>query len=562
MKKILICVILILAFLLRFISIGNFPVGFNADEASFGYDAYSILKTGKDQWGNSLPIVLKSFGDYKSPVYSYLTIPSVAIFGLNVFATRLPNVIIGTLSVFVLFLLVNKIVEMSSLNKEKISQWLGIFSAVILALNPWSVMMGRGAFEANLATLFLPLGIYFFLKAQEKNNFYVWSVIAFGINLFTYHSAKFITPLVLMGLILIFRKKIFSIPYKKLIVPSVLIIFFFGALVYSFVIGGGARIAERSITQGALEQGFDERMKALSDGVNPVVGKILHNRYQVIVGRFVFNYFQYYSPKFLVKDGAGDASYGMIPGIGVVNPLEFILFFGILPLLIFEKKSRTLLLALIIWLLITPLSAALATGIGYSGNRAEGMIPVLQIVGTMGLLGWVLLIRKIKIPLKYVFIVFAGIFVFGIYSFINSYFKVPNNLVLRQEIYGSLDAATWLSKNSNDRDVFVSRSLTEAQIFVAFANKWDPKDFQKHTKSWGFDESKLSWVDQLPSYSLGNYTFKSIDPKVDMVGNKLVVVRADEFGGEQIPVKTFRYPDGTANIYVIDTNQKIYAQAN
>jgi 4-amino-4-deoxy-L-arabinose transferase-like glycosyltransferase len=554
--------ILVVAFLLRVVQIGNFPVGFNADEASFGYDAYSILKTGKDQWGSSFPVVLKSFGDFKSPVYSYLAIPFIGAFGLNIITTRVPNVIIGTLSVLALYLLVNKIVEMSGLGKGKISKWLGVVAAAILAVNPWSVMMGRGAFEANLITFFLPIGIYFFLKGLRNNKFFVWSVVFLGINLFTYHSAKLITPLLLIGLVLIFRKQLFAIGFKKLFIPAILFLLFLSGLVYSFVIGGGSRIAERSITQGALEQGFQERTIALSKGINPVICKLLHNRYQVIAGRFTNNYLQYFSTRFYLSKGVGDASYGMIPGIGVVNPLEFILFFGTIPLFIFEKKSRNLFFALVAWLLIAPLSAALATGIGYSGNRAEGMIPSLQIVETMGFLGWILLARKIKIPLKFVFVVFAGVFIFGIYNFINLYFKVPNNIALNQEIYGSLEAATWLSNNNNGRTIIVSRSLTEAQIFVAFANKWDPIDFQEHTKTWGFNESKLSWVDQLPSYSLGNYTFKSVDPKVDMVGNKLVIVKADEFTGEQTPVKTFRYPDGTPDIYIIDTSQKVYAKTN
>ena len=184
MKKALICGILALAFLLRFVSVADFPVGLNADEASFGYDAYSILKTGRDQWGNSFPIVLKSFGDYKSPVYAYLTIPSVALLGLNVFATRLPNVIVGTLAVLAVYLLVFEIRNLLKIKNYKLE----IIASVLLAINPWSIMMSRGAFEANLITFFLPMGIYFFLKGLKENKFFVWSAIFLGLNLFTYLS--------------------------------------------------------------------------------------------------------------------------------------------------------------------------------------------------------------------------------------------------------------------------------------------------------------------------------------------------------------------------------------
>jgi len=85
------------AFLLRIVGLSSYPVGFTQDEAGLGYDAYSLLLTGKDQWGKSWPLVFRSFGDFKLPLYSYLAIPSVAAFGLNEFSTRLPNALVGTL---------------------------------------------------------------------------------------------------------------------------------------------------------------------------------------------------------------------------------------------------------------------------------------------------------------------------------------------------------------------------------------------------------------------------------------------------------------------------------
>ena len=91
MKGKLIWLILALALILRTVFLTSFPAGFNADEASFGYDAYSILLTGKDQWGNTLPLILKSFGDYKLPLLTYLAIPFIKIFGLTETGIRMVN---------------------------------------------------------------------------------------------------------------------------------------------------------------------------------------------------------------------------------------------------------------------------------------------------------------------------------------------------------------------------------------------------------------------------------------------------------------------------------------
>lgn len=144
MKRFLLPAILLLAFFLRVLWLDKYPIGFTQDEAGLGYDAYSLLKTGKDMWGTTLPLTLRSFGDYKLPLYSYLTIPSVYIFGLSEFAVRLPGAIFGTLAILACYLMVKKLSE---------NENLAIYSALFLALSPWHISLSRGAFEANLTKI-------------------------------------------------------------------------------------------------------------------------------------------------------------------------------------------------------------------------------------------------------------------------------------------------------------------------------------------------------------------------------------------------------------------------
>jgi len=68
--------------------LGSTPSGLSVDEAAIGYNAYSILETGKDEYGQSFPVLIKSFGDYKAPVYTYLLVPVYKLWGMNVFTTR------------------------------------------------------------------------------------------------------------------------------------------------------------------------------------------------------------------------------------------------------------------------------------------------------------------------------------------------------------------------------------------------------------------------------------------------------------------------------------------
>ena len=84
---ILVIITLIAAFL-RFYKLAENPPALNIDEVSYAYDAYSILKTGRDQYGNFMPLSFRSVGDFKNPVLIYMMVPAIAVLDLNEFATR------------------------------------------------------------------------------------------------------------------------------------------------------------------------------------------------------------------------------------------------------------------------------------------------------------------------------------------------------------------------------------------------------------------------------------------------------------------------------------------
>lgn len=514
MRRFLLPIILLLAFFLRVLWLDRFPSGFTPDEASFGYDAYCLLKTGKDQWGVSFPLVLKSFGDYKSPLYAYLTIPFVAVGGLNKIAVRLPNAVVGTLAVFATYLLVQELLKKKNLS---------LIAAFLVAVSSWHIMMARGAFEANLTTFFLPFGIYLYLKRR-----YSLSALFLGLNLFTYHSAKLITPIIFVALVLATRK------FK--LVPSLTFSFLLALTIYSLTLGGGARIAERSITQGALEEGARIKIGLIQKGTNPTVARLLHNKYQVTVSRFINNYKQYFSYEFLFKEGPRETTYGMIPGRGVLYGFEGILLLGLVPLIYFKKVSKTVLL-IIGWLLISPVPAALSTGVGFSANRAEGMIPVIQILEVVGLSGWLITLNKLKSKLKLVPIgIFSALVLFEVLSFAKLYFIDSPKLASKGMLYSNLKAARWLMQNYRGKNIVVARTISEPHIYIAFAGKWDPMDYQKATKSWNLE----TWVDQIPSYKLGNFTFQN---------EKINVGRPEDFKKGIVPDNIFYYPNGEEAIY-------------
>src|SRR3989344_4727435 len=173
--------ILLLAAFLRFYKLGQVPSGFVNDEAAFGYNAYSILKTGRDEFGQFLPVIFHSFGEGKLPGYIYLTIPSVLIFCLNEFAVRLPSALFGTLTVWLIYELVKK--------TGKDITW-ALLAALVLATLPWHIHFSRAAFEANVALFFVTLGTWLWFKKRRS-----LSLASFIVSLFTYNAARLFVPL-------------------------------------------------------------------------------------------------------------------------------------------------------------------------------------------------------------------------------------------------------------------------------------------------------------------------------------------------------------------------------
>src|SRR5258708_10985045 len=206
--------IIVLAFVLRFLHLNSYPA-LNADEASIGYDAYSLLQTGKDQHGNSWPIDFQSFNDYKPGLYVYIVMPFVKVFGLNEWAVRIPNALIGVASVYVVYLLVK---ELFRRDKQSFAIFDGkelfaLLSALFLAISPWHIQFSRGGWEANVATFLVMLGILFFAKyfnSSKKNILYlVSSVCAFVLSMYCYQATRVVTPFLGIGLITIYKKEIF-----------------------------------------------------------------------------------------------------------------------------------------------------------------------------------------------------------------------------------------------------------------------------------------------------------------------------------------------------------------
>src|SRR3990172_6173188 len=234
MKKIILILILLLAALLRFYRLDSYPA-LNADEAAIGYNAYSLIETGKDEHGNSWPIHFQSFNDYKPGLYFYLVLPFVKVLGLNEWAVRIPGALLGVATVLVVYYLVEELFfneKWSMVNGQWLKksskklliinhQTLAIVASFMLAISPWHIHFSRGGWETNVATFFITCGVWLFLKSLKNAKFLVLSYSFFVASLYTYHAARIVVPLLIMGLFLIYRKEVKK-NLKEFIIAGVL----------------------------------------------------------------------------------------------------------------------------------------------------------------------------------------------------------------------------------------------------------------------------------------------------------------------------------------------------
>ena len=147
--------IVIFGLFIRTYHVAENPPSLSWDEVSIGYNAYSILKTGKDEHGRFLPLdSFIAYGDYKPPLAIYSAVPFVFLFGLTDLAVRLPAAVFGTLSILLTYFVV---LELFSTYSQKNN--IALLSSALLSISPWHVNLSRGGFEANVALFFVLLGV-------------------------------------------------------------------------------------------------------------------------------------------------------------------------------------------------------------------------------------------------------------------------------------------------------------------------------------------------------------------------------------------------------------------
>ncbi len=498
-KKILLIILFTIGINLffHFYKLNDVPPCINADEAAFSYNSYSLFKTGRDEFGNVLPLRLISFGDYKMPLLSYLNIPFVAFFGLNKISIKLLNSLILVLSTFALFFLTKTIFKKNSI----------AILTIFLFSTSWIIhSFSRQLHEALLTNFLITLSNLFLIKNLEtkKFKFEIGFLIALFLSLFSYHSAR-IFALFFTGIIFYYtliKKKL--TPRFLISTIGVLIVFASTDLIYQ-----PTRVKNLLFFKN---RGFITQIEELRKNNN---SRLVYNKL-TIGGKYLINeYLKYFSPQFLAISGDENKRFGDL-NLAPITPIEyFFIFIGIYYL--FKKKEKWRFFLLFLFL-ISPLSGSLSWA-GLSVSRTFFIFIPIFIIGSYGIINFLEQIKDKKIILGSRLLIFAGWLTFNFFTW-NYYFYQYPKKVINQQVWqcGYQELTDYIKKNYSRFDKFyITKESGPPYIFLLFFLTYPPEKIQKEAKLSQLDIYGFQQIEKFDKF-IFNLNYRTNEKKIAVIG--------------------------------------------
>jgi 4-amino-4-deoxy-L-arabinose transferase-like glycosyltransferase len=479
-RKIYLLSIIAIAFFLRIFNLGNNPNGFFCDEASNGYDSYSILYTLKDQHGQFLPLFARALDDYRPSLYIFLTVPFIKIFGLNEFATRSPAALAGVLTVLVIYYLA----------KEIFNEKIGLFTAGLLAISPWHIQFSRIAFEAILIPLLLSLGILFFVKSFKNANYLIVSAFSFALSLHTYQAARVFVSLSVLGLAILYRQHLWKHKKQTAIATVVFLVIFIPLFSFWISPEGMAR-AKSARVETDLVTVFQ-------------------------------SYLSYFNPVFLFFKG--DPILRHSP-----SKLGELYYFEIISVAVglfyicrekFQGKG-----ILFLWLALYPIPAALTSP--EHALRAIAGVPLFAMFSAFGIVKLIDLCQERKQRL--LTLVGSVILIASLAILTERYFISYPKYSFKDWEYGMREAITYAENHSYNRVVMSNkiyhRKCGSIHVFIPFYTQSNPAEYQRSPIS---PQTRKKLFLGETDYAIGKYNLVSMDKQQEFDRNSLLIIPPQE----------------------------------
>ncbi|MBI2031292.1 MAG: glycosyltransferase family 39 protein [Candidatus Levybacteria bacterium] len=540
---ILFTLIIFTSFFLRFYKLGEIPYGFYQDESAIGYNAYSILETGRDEYGKFMPLYFKSFGDWKLPVYIYSTVLSIKIFGLTEFAVRFPSAFFGFLTVIMFYFFIKELINEKRLTirgKEIDTNYFALISSFILAINPWHLHYSRATFEVSISLFLFIVGGLLLLKSFNKRSkgAFLMGTICFIISFYSYNLTRLLAPALYLLFVMTYKKQMGNIKKIEIISTFIISFIFLVPFLKTFFSGGGISSSSGTlITTSAQIQANLLEFRAYLVDLSSLFTKIFFNLKLLTLWKYIENIASYLSSSFFFITGSTHGNHG-IGNVGQFYLIE-ILFISLGAIEIFNKKYRWGFL-LFGWSVLTILVAALTRESPHA-TRSFFLIAPFVIFSAYGFIfftKWLNDIKNYKLKVA-LFVVIGSIIIYNLIFYFTSYYiRFP-------VIY----AKAWRSEDKKVA-LFIKEHETEYEkiIFDKYAGfiytsllfyiPYSPWEFQKTTERLPDDSEGFSEVK-----SFGKYEFRDIDWGKDLSLQRTLIITSENRKPKEVStVEVFNFP--------------------
>lgn len=545
--------ILFFGLFLRLYKLGEVPNGFYRDESAIGYNAYSLLLTGKDEYGVRYPLYFKSFGDYKLPLYIYTTVVSEKIFGVTPFAVRLPSAIFGFLTLIAVYLMVSTLAK----NKKLALGVMAFFS-----ISPWALFYNRATFEVSICLFFFILGTYFLYRSlKEKiSGFFLIGTLCFVLSLYGYNLTRLLAPLLFILVLATYRKFVKNIKKWEIIVTGLVAVILLAPFALTFFNNGGVSSASGTVifTSAPIKAQLLE-FRSYAVATPSLFAKVFLSQSTLLIWQYIKNVAGYLSIDFFFINGEKGGNLA-IGNMGYLYLFELPLIIGGVYLSLKEKKEWHVLL--IGWGIITILVASLTREIPQATRSYFLLFPfeVFSAIGLFAFWKWIFVQQKwVKIFGVSIAIVFVGYSV--VYYFVDYYYRFP---VAYSDTWKQQDrnVALFLQKEEPKyKTIVIDQQVDLGYTSLLFFQKYTPAKFLKSVKRSKDDSEGFSTV-----LSFGKYEYREIDWAKDSINKDiLIVAQPNSVPKELTPSKIFYYPEKPVvvaikqQIYAYPTTQKAYA---
>ena len=488
----LLAVIIAVALALRLWWLDRAPPGLDSDEVSIAYNAYSIARTGRDEYGELLPTAFRAFGEYKRPAFIYFSAPFLALLGPTPFAARLPGAIAGTLTVLVVYLLGSRLTRSASI---------GLLAAAFVAISPWSLQFSRGAREVSLFLLALSVMVLCLLKPQKQSSarsatlWIVSAALAFLLALYSYPGGVVVAPLLALAVLATYPTRMRRHPRTALAAGALVLMVGFIPLAAQLRDGRAtARAAQTSLLsqEWIITQAEGKAARSRQELPPPLasLATVMDNRW-AIVGREVARaYLAHLDPRFLFTDGDPEPRHHP-PGVAQLYLWDApVLLLGMAVLARCWRRSAYRLLAA--WLMIAPLPSALAENAPHA-VRSFAMLPPLAVIAALGARrAWWWLGRRGfagQIGRGMALALPAGSLAFYLKAYYRDY-PLEHDRAWSSGWIEAFQLAKREVDQGRARSVVVPPEVREGYVYALFASGYDPRRYLDH----GGSAAHLDWA--------------------------------------------------------------------